>query len=191
MSLNNSTKSVISSAVMYCSVFVVAGVLLTYREPIFGLVSQHVLPPKTKKSSGHGGLHSVASEFSSPGSQTSVELSASENGHYFTPAEINGRTIDVLIDTGATSVTLPYEDAERAGIYLGFSDFTREGHTANGVARYAPIRLSEVSIGNIRVRDVEALVAERGKLHITLLGMSFLSRLSRADIRDGRLILHE
>ncbi len=108
------------------------------------------------------------------------------NGHFNTEAEINGRPIEVMIDTGATMVALSYEDAERAGLYLNDSDFTGAVTTANGVARVAPVTLDQVSIGDITVHDVPAAVTEPGRLKTSLLGMSFLSRLSRFDMRSGR-----
>ena len=120
-----------------------------------------------------------------------VEIEAKDNGHFNAQADINGRPIDVMIDTGATMVALSYEDAERAGILLNDTDFTRAVSTANGVARVAPVTLERVSIGNITVRDVPAAVAERGRLKTSLLGMSFLSRLSRFDMRSGRLMMQE
>ena len=120
-----------------------------------------------------------------------VEIKAAHNGHFNTQADINGRTIEVMVDTGATMVALSYEDAERAGIFLRDQDFTRAVSTANGVARVAPVTLDRVSIGDITVRDVPAAVAERGRLKTSLLGMSFLSRLSRFDMRSGVLVLQE
>jgi aspartyl protease family protein len=120
-----------------------------------------------------------------------VELRAGSHGHFETPAEINGRRIEVLVDTGASLIALTYEDAERAGIYVKDSDFTQRTQTANGIARAAPIMLDRVTIGDITVRNVQASVAERGRLHMTLLGMTFLSRLSRTEMRGGTLVLYE
>ncbi len=120
-----------------------------------------------------------------------VEIKAGRNGHFSTDAEINGRTVEVMVDTGATMVALSYEDAERAGIYLDDRDFTRAVTTANGVAHFAPVTLSRVSVGDIMVRDVPAAVAEPGRLTTSLLGMSFLSKLSRFDMRADVLVLQE
>ena len=103
----------------------------------------------------------------------------------------NGRPIDVMVDTGASMVALTYEDAERAGLSLKPSDFTGRVSTANGTAAVAPVMLDRVSIGHVQVRNVRAAVCERGKLEKTLLGMSFLSRLDRVDIKQGRLTLIE
>ena len=96
-----------------------------------------------------------------------------------------------MVDTGATMIALTYEDAERAGLSLKNSDFTQAVTTANGVARVAPVTLDRVSIGDITVRNVPAAVAERGRLKTSLLGMTFLSRLSRFDMRSGILVLQE
>jgi aspartyl protease family protein len=128
---------------------------------------------------------------SNPGAQGTVTLEAGDHGHFFAEVEINGRSVDVLVDTGATLVALTSEDAQRAGIFVHPSDFTHTVSTANGVARVAPVTIDEISIGDITVRNIRAAVAERGKLAQTLLGMSFLSRLSRVDMRDGALILQE
>ena len=64
-----------------------------------------------------------------------VELRAGHNGHFETEAEVNGRAVQVMVDTGATGVALSYEDAETAGIYVKDSDFTHQSSTANGIAR--------------------------------------------------------
>jgi len=122
---------------------------------------------------------------------TVVEIEAGRHGHFNTEAEINGRTIEVMVDTGATMVALSYEDAERAGIYLNKGDFTQAVSTANGVARFAPVTLDRVGVGDILVRDVPAAVAEPRRLKTSLLGMSFLGRLSRFDMRAGTLVLQE
>ena len=121
----------------------------------------------------------------------SVELSARRGGHFFVEAEINGRPVGVMVDTGATMVALTYEDARRAGLSPRDSDFTQRVSTANGIAKIAPVRLERVQIGNILVRDVEAAVLEEGKLGTTLLGMSFLGKLSSFSMKSGKLILEE
>lgn len=120
-----------------------------------------------------------------------VELTAERNGHFVTEAEINGRQVEIMVDTGATFVALSHEDAERAGIYLSPSDFTHSVGTANGRAKVAPVSLGRVSIGDITVRDVQALVSEPGKLQTSLLGMSFLKRLSSFEMRSGTLYLKD
>lgn len=119
------------------------------------------------------------------------ELRASADGHYYARAEINGRPLDVMVDTGASMVALTYEDADRLGLSLRASDFTATVQTANGTAAVAPVVLDRVTIGHVTVRNVRAAVSERGRLAKTLLGMSFLGQLQRVDISQGRLLLVE
>jgi aspartyl protease family protein len=120
-----------------------------------------------------------------------VEIRAGAHGHYYASAEINGRSVDVMVDSGASIVALTWDDAGRAGLYIRDSDYTQRVNTANGPARIAPVMLDRVSIGDITVRNVPAAVSEPGKLTTSLLGMSFLNRLQRVDMRSGVLVLQE
>lgn len=118
-----------------------------------------------------------------------IEIKASNNGHFYAKADLNGRTISVLVDTGASAVALTYEDAQRAGIYVSDGDFTGRSQTANGVGRYAPVTIDQIAIGSVIVQNVQGVVLERGKSSVTLLGMSFLGKLSRTEMRNGVLVL--
>lgn len=124
-------------------------------------------------------------------SSNAVELKVGPNGHFMADADINGRSIAVMVDTGASTIALTYEDADRIGVRPRSSDFTHVVRTANGNAKVAPVTLDRVAIGNVMVRNVQAVVIENGKLATTLLGNSFLSKLSRYEMRNGRLILEE
>ncbi len=124
-------------------------------------------------------------------SGSTVELRADHIGHFSTMAQINGSSIDVMVDTGASIVALTWEDAQRAGIFVRPSDFTHRVNTANGQAKVAPVTIDSISIGGITVRDVKGAVSEPGRLNGTLLGMTFLGRLSRAELKRGTLLLEE
>lgn len=118
-----------------------------------------------------------------------TELKSGTNGHYFVKARINGNPIDVVVDTGATSVALSYEDAERAGLKPRNLEYNIPIQTANGVAKAARINLRRVEIDGVRVDDVEGIVLQPGALNGTLLGMSFLSKLRGFSVEDGVLTL--
>ena len=118
-----------------------------------------------------------------------VRLTASPSGHFETTAQINGRPTKVLVDTGATYVGLTYEDAESAGIYVRDQDFKYRVQTANGTTQIALVNIDRIAIGNIDVRNVKATVGQRGKQQVTLLGMSFLNKLRRTEMRSGQLLL--
>jgi aspartyl protease family protein len=83
----------------------------------------------------------------------------------------------MMVDTGATTVVLKPADAERAGLDLDALSYSTPVSTANGMTFAAPVRLRSMAVGDIVVKDVEALVAKPGNLNESLLGMSFLRRL--------------
>ncbi|MGE0628894.1 MAG: TIGR02281 family clan AA aspartic protease [Hyphomicrobiaceae bacterium] len=121
----------------------------------------------------------------------SVILDANRHGHFITSVAMNGRDIEVVVDTGASFVALTYEDAGRAGIFVSPADFTHKVNTANGIARIAPVTIDSISIGDIQIRNVRGAVCEPGRLRTSLLGNSFLSRLKRWEMRDGKLALEQ
>jgi aspartyl protease family protein len=193
MAVSSGTKSLFSTLIAFAVMAGTTAYGLKHRDQIFRTVSefQGQLAPDKPADSGAAGASDDAGDARSGSSAGDVELKANASGHFETEAEINGRSIGVMVDTGATMVALTWEDAERAGIYLRSSDFTHETQTANGKAKIAPIKISAISVGGITVRNVNGAVAEPGKLKQTLLGMSFLNRLSRVEMQSKTLILKE
>jgi aspartyl protease family protein len=125
-----------------------------------------------------------------PESQTrTMAISADLRGHFIVHPTLDGRRVRMLVDTGASLVTLSHEDAQLAGIRVSGRDFTRAIATANGTVQAAPVRIREMRVGDIVVYDVEALVLPQGRLGTSLLGMSFLRRLGGFEISQGRLTL--
>jgi aspartyl protease family protein len=120
-----------------------------------------------------------------------VELKAGAHGHFYSRVHVNGRAVQAMVDTGASIVALTFEDARNAGIHVRDGDYTHRVSTANGVARVAIVTLDSVAIQDIVVRNVRAAVAEPGKMTTTLLGMSFLGQLRRAQMSRGVLLLEE
>lgn len=112
---------------------------------------------------------------------------ADASGHIFVDAEINGAPVRLLLDTGATLLTLSLADARAAGIDTRELAFDRPAATANGIARMAPVTLREVRINQLSLDDVPAAVLTN--LNVSLLGMSLLQRLPSYQLRDGKLII--
>ncbi len=110
-----------------------------------------------------------------------VAIAADSQGHHWILGQVNGKSTRFLIDTGATTVTLPAGLARTAGI-----DYAKgqrgSVQTANGVAAAFRVRVDTISVGDITLYQVDAIVLEGG-LDSALLGMSFLSRTDMK--RDG------
>lgn len=118
-----------------------------------------------------------------------ARLAMDSRGHFITDARMNGRTVEVLVDTGATSVAINKSTARRLGIHLKQSDFKYKVNTANGQIAAASATIDRIKIGRIEVRNVEAAVLDDRALSDTLLGMSFLRNLKSFEVRNGELIL--
>ncbi|MBE0621354.1 MAG: TIGR02281 family clan AA aspartic protease [Burkholderiales bacterium] len=106
----------------------------------------------------------------------SVTLNADTRGHFVTDGLINGGSVRFLVDTGATFVSLPAAEAKRLGIdYLRGQRGSMQ--TANGVVAAYRVKLDSVTIGDIEINNVDAMVSANGSMGVNLLGMSFLNRM--------------
>lgn len=118
-------------------------------------------------------------------------LEQGANGHYFAKVESRGVTLNMLVDTGASVVALKAEDARALGFYPAQHEYTVRIMTANGEGRAAPVKLDMVRIGGLMVYDVPAIIAQPGAQSVSLLGMSFLKKLSSYSAERGRLVLRQ
>lgn len=127
----------------------------------------------------------------SDGDGIAVMLEKRPNGHFEVRGEVDGKQIDFLIDTGATTTVLTAADARFVGIDIGSLSYTVPVSTANGVTRAARASAGEIRIGDISRVRLPLLVSEPGQLGQSLLGMNFLGTLSGFDVRGDRLILRD
>jgi aspartyl protease family protein len=119
-----------------------------------------------------------------------VVIAADPSGHFLTEGRINDAGVRLLIDTGANVVALTARDARRLGLTPERERFTAKISTANGIVFAAPVVLDTVSVGEVSVRNVPAVIMPDNGLPVSLLGMSFLSRLTRYEVRGSQLILN-
>jgi aspartyl protease family protein len=99
------------------------------------------------------------------------------NTQFLVQTKIRGWPVEMIVDTGASTVTLRYEDAKRLGIDMRRLQYAVPVQTANGEAYFASVKLPDISIEKIRIEGVKAYIAKPGSLHQSLLGMNFLRRL--------------
>lgn len=110
------------------------------------------------------------------------------DGQFWTDGQVNNRSVKFLIDTGASAIALTPEDARRSGINPRRLDYDIRINTANGEGRAASVTLDSVRIGNIRVKNVEAMVVEDG-LSVSLLGMTYLGQIEKIEVTPEMMIL--
>jgi clan AA aspartic protease (TIGR02281 family) len=112
-----------------------------------------------------------------------------QDGHFYFDTVADGVHVRMMFDTGASLVSLRSEDAARTGIDVSRLNYSKVAHTANGIAEVAPVTIASLTIGNITLRNVGALVAKPGRLNFNLLGQSFLARVAGYNVEGNQLVL--
>ncbi len=107
-------------------------------------------------------------------SSAEVILKRNRSGHYVAPGEINGTPVIFLLDTGATTISIPEAVAERIGLERGFRS---EVSTANGNIDVYNSRLDSVQLGGITLHNIRGHINPYMEGETVLLGMSFMQHL--------------
>jgi aspartyl protease family protein len=121
------------------------------------------------------------------GDQIEVRLEGNVQGHFVADGLINGEPVTFLLDTGATDVAIPAEQAERLELARGAPVMLQ---TANGQTTGYRTVLDSLALGDIVLRDVRAIVAPGFGGEQILLGMSALKQLEFTQ-RAGTLVLRQ
>jgi len=120
-----------------------------------------------------------------------VTLIRSGSRHFEVRASVNGKPLNFLIDTGASTIVLNYRNATRVGIDPSSLHFTIPVSTANGRAMAAESRIDVMAIGSIVRSNKKILVSSPGAMKGNLLGMNFLETLSSYEVRGDRMFLRD
>ncbi len=116
-----------------------------------------------------------------------TELERSYNGHFYTYAKVNGELVRFLVDTGATSVALSAEDAQRVGFNVDPSSFEVVGEGASGPVRGKLVMIDSVEVEGKLVNDVSGIVLADSDL--SLLGQSYLTRMGEVQMSGDYMLL--
>lgn len=168
----------VKSIAVYVLAFVVLIALYGYRAELEAIADRfmaELVPGRPIAVAGSGGRQFV--------------VTRALGDHFRVAATVNGRSVDFLVDTGASVVALDRAAAEAIGIDTQALAYTSRVMTANGMARAAPVMLGSIRIGAIERENVEAAVMDREGDGLSLLGMSFLGTLSSFEFRGQRLML--
>lgn len=124
-----------------------------------------------------------------PQANGAATLASDNRGHYSGTFRMNGKPVEGLVDTGASLVSIPESVARRLGFSAATLDFRHPISTANGQTKGALVTLDRIEIGQVRVRNVTALVLKDEALSTTLIGNTFLKQLSAYKVEGGRMKL--
>lgn len=119
--------------------------------------------------------------------QAEMRLLADAQGMFQATGSINGRLVKLLVDTGANAVAMNSGQARQLGVDFRLHGKPTQVTTASGVEMAWQLKLDNVKLGGIQLRNVDAVVLEGAFPHTILLGMSFLGQLHMQ--REGTLLL--
>ena len=115
-----------------------------------------------------------------------LRVPISEDGHFYVDAKLNGKTVRMLVDSGASVTTLGRVTAAKAGVEPQ-GMFPVLVNTANGTTQVRRGRLKTLEVGNIAMDDLPVHLSAQED--VDLIGMNFLSKLSRWSVEGRTLVL--
>ncbi len=128
-------------------------------------------------------------EITDENGRRAITYRATELGHFIIAAQINGVSIDFLLDTGATEIAFSKKDAQLIGFNMKSLKYNMPILTANGTSHSARVKIDTIEFGPIYMKSLNAHVVG-GQMEGSLLGMNFLKRLSGYEVRSGILTLY-
>ncbi|MEM9810910.1 MAG: TIGR02281 family clan AA aspartic protease [Pseudomonadota bacterium] len=129
-------------------------------------------------------------EVTADGTPERIIVSARRDGHFMLDTMINGRSTKMLVDTGASIVTLRESDARKAGLRPKDNDYRIPFSTANGEVLGARGVLPELLISGVTLREVRVVILPDDKLDVSLFGVNGLNRFARRETTRDELILY-
>jgi aspartyl protease family protein len=153
--------------------------LYAYRAPVLRLaapVIQELAPSRVMEVTGAEGARELV-------------VTRAGDGHFHLDGEANGASVRFLVDTGASTTALTFEDAAKSGVNVDTLAFNRPVQTANGTAFYAGVTLDSLAIGPYRLTSVPVAVMPNGAMDTSLLGMSTIDRFSSWRIEGDKMVL--
>lgn len=115
-------------------------------------------------------------------------LTREGDGHFYASANIDGASVHMMVDTGASVIALTGDDAHAIGLEWDEDNVRHIGSGASGAVYGVPVQLDEVDIGGLVKRNVRAVIIPEG-LDISLLGQSYLSQIGNVKIEDNEMVL--
>jgi aspartyl protease family protein len=114
-------------------------------------------------------------------------LSPAPNGNFYVKGQINGQEVIFVVDTGASAVSIP--DSLRWKLNLTRGRYLQSA-TANGIAGMYETQVKNLSIGPLRLKDVQAVLNPNAPDNTVLLGMTALREVRMVQ-QDGHMLLQQ
>lgn len=118
-----------------------------------------------------------------------VTLERNSDRHFYADAQVNGKPVRFLVDTGASEIALTEEDARKVGVQVDPSKYELIGQGASGIVRGQYVDLNQIDVGGLRESNAKAVVVQGA--NISLLGQPFLENVDEIVIRRGEMLLRD
>jgi aspartyl protease family protein len=117
-----------------------------------------------------------------------VILDRREDGHFYATADVSGKPVLFLVDTGASIIALTGKDARALGLSWDERELKVVGRGVSGDVYGTDITLDKVAVGDVEFRNLRASIIPEG-LDISLLGQNFLGRAKTVSINGDRMTI--
>jgi aspartyl protease family protein len=118
-----------------------------------------------------------------------VVLYAREDGHFYIEAKVNTIPVLFMVDTGATGISLRYEDAVRANMDVEQLNYNLAHSTANGISFKAGGNIAQLTLAGLRFENLPVSISKEGRQDISLLGLRFLQQFKSYTFEGDKLTL--
>lgn len=115
-------------------------------------------------------------------------LQRGPDGHFYADVAVDGTTVPMMVDTGASVIALTGADAGAIGLSWDDADVRPVARGASGPVLGVAVVLDRVTVGGIEAEGVAAIIVPEG-LGVSLLGQSFLSLVGRVDTQGDVMVL--
>ena len=129
-----------------------------------------------------------ASRAAIPARGGEVRLGRADDSHFYADADVDGTSIRMMVDSGASLVALTRRDAEAIGVNVDDLPITGTAHTAGGEVPMRRLILDSVDVDGVEVRRVEAAVID-ADMGVSLLGQSYLAKLDAVNVEGDTMTL--
>jgi aspartyl protease family protein len=116
-----------------------------------------------------------------------VQLNRNDDGHFYADVQINGATVHMLVDTGASTIALSRDDARTAGIAtsIGMNNVVGEGADGSVYGEY--VKIDRMALGPKEVDGLDGIILNSGNQ--SLLGQTFLAKFDSVEIHGNTMVL--
>ena len=118
-----------------------------------------------------------------------ITLQRSSDRHFYATANVNGRDVRFLVDTGASEIALTEDDARKVGIKFDPAKYELLGEGASGFVRGQYVELDKIQLDGLHQNATKAVVVEGA--NVSLLGQPFLENIDEIVIRRSEMVLRD